>query len=181
MGLPSRDQAIATLEEGHAALRSLFDGLTPEQFARPSTIGGGDWSAKDLMAHIAFWEELAAQAVEEWRERRRPAVEDIFDAGQGGVDAANARNQRHSSVQAPEDVRARADEAHRAVIVAVRELPDGEWRAKAFYPAERRATLGRLLGGVLGARRRPFGHAFAHLPDLRAYVAALGAQSVSAE
>ncbi len=27
-----------------------------------------------------------------------------------------------------------------------------------------------LLGSVMGAPKRPFGHAFAHLPDLEAFV-----------
>ena len=32
----------------------------------------------------------------------------------------------------------------------------------------------RELGGILGAADGPFRHAFAHLPDLHAYVASLG-------
>src|SRR5919202_3203667 len=49
VGLTSRDDAIARLERGQMALLSLFGNLTSEQMTRPKTIGGGDWSAKDLL------------------------------------------------------------------------------------------------------------------------------------
>jgi hypothetical protein len=55
---PTHAQAAATLEEGNAALAALFGHLSPAEMTRPATIGGGEWSAKDLLAHVAFWEEL---------------------------------------------------------------------------------------------------------------------------
>ena len=48
-----------------------------------------------------------------------------------------------------------------------------EWEGKAFYETERRTRLGTLLCAVTGAPKRPFGHAFAHLSDLEAYVSSL--------
>ena len=58
-----RQEALATLAEGDAALGALFAQLSSDQLIEPATIGGGDWSAKDLLGHIAFWEELAAQTL----------------------------------------------------------------------------------------------------------------------
>jgi hypothetical protein len=169
---PSREEALATLAEGQSAIEALIAGLTEAEMCRPGTIGGG-WSAKDLLGHLAFWEELASQALAEWSERRRPSVIAIFERGGDGVDEANARNQEQTAAQTLDQVRARAAAAH-AAIVAIRAMPDARWQEAPFYPDRHHPTLADLLGGILGAPGRPFGHAFAHRPDLEAYVASLG-------
>ena len=174
MPVPSRNQAITTLAEGQAALAALFAKLSDEEMTRPSTIGGGEWSAKDLMGHIAFWEELAVETLADWRAGRRPSVEYISDAGEEGIDAANACNQARTAGESLDGVRARAATAHATVLQAIRAMSEDEWRARALYPNAGRATLAERLGSTLGAPAQPFGHAFAHLPDLRAYVESLG-------
>jgi hypothetical protein len=52
-------------------------------------------------------------------------------------------------------------------------MADQEWEARAFYPTERRDRLALLLGSITGAPGQPFGHAFAHVPDLEAFVSSL--------
>lgn len=135
----------------------------------PCTIGDGDWSAKDLLGHIAFWEELAAEAADAWTSGRRASVEDIFGRKTVGVDAANAENQARTSVQSLDDVRARAVAAHEGVIRSLEDLTDQQWSMTGPEGSEEDLRLGVLLGRVLGAPKRPFGHAWAHLEDLRAY------------
>jgi hypothetical protein len=167
---PGRGDARATLDEGHEALEALFARLSNEQMETPATIGGGDWSPKDLRGHIAFWEELAAEAASAWRDARRPGAEDIFAGGAEAVDAANARNYERTRAQSVDEVDTRARRAHADVLSLLDNLSDEEWASKAPYQTERRRTLGEMLGSILGAPTRPFGHAFAHLDDLRAYV-----------
>ena len=167
---PGRAEARATLDEGHGALEALFARLSAEQMEQPATIGGGDWSAKDLRGHIAFWEELAAEAAGAWRAGRRPEAEEIFVNDVAGVDAANARNFEQTRAQTLEAVDARARKAHADVLSLVDTLSEEEWASKAPYETERRRTLGTMIGGILGAPKRPFGHALAHVDDLRAYV-----------
>src|SRR5205823_13946571 len=72
-----------------------------------------------------------------------------------------------------DEVRIQAADTHRELIEEISHVGDEAWSAKAFYETERRTTLGNLLGSVTGAAKRPFGHAFAHLPDLDAYVSSL--------
>ncbi len=174
MAIPTRDEAIATLAEGQVALGALFARLSDEEMARPATIGGGEWSAKDLLGHIAFWEELAAETLTDWRAGRRPSVEEIAAAGQAGTDAANARNQERTRAESLEAVRARAASAHTTIMQAIRAMSDDEWASKASYPNARWATLAERLGSTLGGADRAFAHAFDHLPDLEAYVESLG-------
>ena len=52
-------------------------------------------------------------------------------------------------------------------------MSDDEWHAKVPYETERRNTTGNLLGSIVGAPKRPFDHASAHIPDLEVYVASI--------
>jgi hypothetical protein len=173
MSAPSREEALAVLSEGHGIVDDLVARLTPEQLVEPKTIGGGDWSAKDLVGHLAFWEELAVQALEQLLKGHKPDVAKIFDRGAEGVDEINAQNQERTTAQSLDAVFARAQAARAAVAAALESISDEEWNAKVPYEAERLDKTSRLLGGILGAHKRPFGHAFAHIPDLEAYVSSL--------
>ena len=167
----TREEALATLAEGRAAIAALVAKLDDEQFERPRTIGGGDWSARDLVSHLAHWEELAQEAAGEWRAGQEPSIERVFR--DGTVDEVNAKNDAASRGLTAAQVRERAARAHAAIVATVTATSDEEWSRKGAYATERRETLGMLLASILGAPKRGFGHAFAHLPDLQAYVSTL--------
>ncbi|MGZ4104026.1 MAG: DinB family protein [Actinomycetota bacterium] len=173
MPTPSRDEALATLEEGHRLLEALFARLDDEQFVAPKTIGGGDWSAKDLLGHIAFWEELALEALADLRAGATPRIEAIFARAAEGIDEINAGNQQRTAMRSLEEAKARAAAAREALVTAIGSMSDDEWGSKVPYETERRETTAALLASILGAPKRPFGHAFAHIPDLEAYVSQL--------
>ena len=124
MPTPTQAVATSTLEEGQAALTLLLYRLSDEQMARAATIGGGDWSAKDLLGHLAFWEELALGFIADWQAGRVPESGRTFADWSGGVDAANTRNQAVSQSQTPEQVRERARTALARVVEAIREISD---------------------------------------------------------
>ncbi|HEY1329939.1 MAG TPA: DinB family protein [Actinomycetota bacterium] len=169
MAAPTRDEALATLEEGRGTLDALFERLGEQELVRTSTIGGGDWSALDLLGHIGTWEELALDALSAWRAGRVPLVEEVFRAAPS-VDELNAQRIQSLRRRRPDEVRRWAHDTHEALVAEITAMSDEEWTSKAPYPAERRDRLVTLLGSVLGAPQRPFGHPFAHQPDLQAYV-----------
>ena len=164
-------EAVATLEEGRAQLEALLASLDDAQLSQPATIGGGEWSAADLLAHVAFWEEIALQAAAEWRAGQAPWIETVFREKR--VDAVNAENFERSRGDAPDVVRERAARAHQALVDLVAGMDAGEWAGRAPYRTSRRETLGMMLGAITGASGRGYGHVFAHLPDLEAYVSSL--------
>jgi hypothetical protein len=166
----TREGALATLEDGQARVESLVAQLSDQEAARPATIGGGDWSAKDLMGHLARWNEIAIEALASWRNAERPGIEDVWG---DGVDQLNAENYERSKADSTGHARERLRHSHAALVGAIREMDNVEWHSKAPYRTERRAWLGMMLGSITGAPGRAFGHAFAHLPDLEQYVAAL--------
>ena len=166
----TREEALATLEDGQAQVEVLAAQLSDEEAARPATMGGGDWSAKDLMGHIARWNEIAIEALGSWREGERPGIEDVWG---DGVDKLNAENYERSKADSPEQARSRLRRSHDALVGAIRDMDNAEWHSKAPYQTERRSWLGMMLGSITGAPRRAYGHAFAHLPDLEKYASEL--------
>ena len=183
MAQPSRQEAISILEEGNARLQELLQGIPEEDLTRESTIGGGDWSAKDVIGHLASWEELALRSLEEWRRGEVPWVEHdggpFRSPGTEGVDAFNARVVGEKRRLSLDEVQRDSREVHQRLITEITALSDEEWRAKAVYPTEagRRNRLVTLLGAILGAPKGPFAHAFAHIPDVETFVATIDRRS----
>lgn len=166
--MTTRDDAVRLLEDQHAELAALLAELDEDAFARRGTIGGGDWSAKDLAAHMGIWEELAIEVIDAFGRGERPAVEDRFTES-GNGDRVNAEGvKRFFDTPAP-DVLARFEDLHQRVITAIGSTNDEAWAAEYPFDPEDR-TLGDRIGSLLGSDDGGFTHASAHLPDLRAYV-----------
>ena len=178
MATPSRHEAISTLREGQKRLDELLARLSDEDLVKPATIGGGDWSAKDLVGHIASWEELALSSLAEWRRGEMPGVERPGGpmTGSDAVDAFNARAVEVKRGLPLQEVVQHARSTHQDLLEAIDGLSDDEWLAKAPYQGTdgRDRLLATLLGFLTAAPERPFGHVFAHLPDLEAYVRSVG-------
>ena len=170
--MTTRDDAVRLLEEQHAELAALFAELDEDAFVRRGTIGGGDWSAKDLAAHMGIWEAFAVEAMDAFGRGERPAFEDRF-AGPGSGDRVNAEGVERFLDVSASDVLARFEDLHRRVVAAIDSTSDDAWEADyPFDPDDR--TLGDRIGSLLGSDDGGgFTHASAHLPDLRAYVATI--------
>ncbi|HEY3210079.1 MAG TPA: DinB family protein [Actinomycetota bacterium] len=172
MARPTRKDALATLEEGQARLDDLLGRLSEQELIRPATIGGGEWSAKDLIGHIGFWEEVALEVLDSWRRQEVLNLAEAF--APGGADGMNAWNRDRKARWSLQRVQRDGQKTHRALMEQIGHLSDQDWLSVAAS-AGRRTRLGTRLGSVLGAPRQPFGHAFAHIPDLERYVASVRA------
>jgi hypothetical protein len=160
----SRSEAVISLEAGDAALAELFANLNDDQFERRATIGGGEWSAKDLLGHVAAWEELALQTLEGWRADHRLPTDPDWPS----TDDFNAQVFERTSRQSLSDVRSQAAEVHTRLVQTIPAIIDEEWFSNT---GDR--TLGERLGGLTGGPAGPFRHAFDHLSDLKAFIDSL--------
>ena len=169
--MTTRDEAIRLLEDQHADVANLFGELGPEAFASRGTIGGGEWSAKDLAAHLGSWEAFALEVLEAFGRGERPAIEDEF-AVAGATDRLNAREEQRFLDAPPDEVMARFEDLHERIVDRAAAMSDQEWSAPyPFDPDDE--TIGDRVGSLLGSDAGRFRHASAHLPDLRAYVASI--------
>jgi hypothetical protein len=164
--MPSRSRALRTLEEEHESVRELAERLRDDDLERLATIGGGDWSAKDLLGHLTSWEEHALDAVSAWRRGEPAPVQRALRAD--GLNAVNAKTVAADRDRSSATVRRRFDDIHRRLVAEIRSVPEVTWDAPPTTRSRR--SLGHVLGGIIGGPAGPFTHASSHLPNLRAYV-----------
>jgi DinB superfamily len=160
------EEALTTLERGHREIDHELARLAPHEMLMTG-IGGGEWSAKDLVAHLALWHEIALRTIEEFRSGAMPWIVGVFASpGPGPNDDELTRRAPWPVDRATEAYR----DARSATTSALTGLAANEWSAPVPGWTEAPAELGGLLGVVLGTEGLPFGHAFAHLDELRAFV-----------
>jgi DinB family protein len=169
--VPSPSEAARRLDATCGEADELFARLTGDAWVRPNTIGRGDWSAKDLLGHIATWEEYALRTIDQWRTHEPPTIETLFATQ--GVDRINETAVAAKAALPLDEVRAAAAATHAALVRRLSSIDEREWNGPASSETKPATTLGSFLGGVLGAPDARFAHTSAHIGDLRAYVESL--------
>ena len=113
-----REELMGRAEEARRALLGTVEGLTEEQMTKPAA---GEWSVKDLLAHVASWDEMVLPDMQRVARGDVPALA-AFDLKR--VDEFNAMImslRRHFSV---EQARRELDISRKSLLEAVSRLPD---------------------------------------------------------
>ncbi|HEY2803248.1 MAG TPA: DinB family protein, partial [Actinomycetota bacterium] len=92
----------------------------------------------------------------------------------GDVDDENARDIARKLDWPLDRVRSEASSMHERLLAEIRATSEEDWNRPQPFDGGGERTLGGMLGSVLGAPERPFGHAWAHLRELEEYLSALG-------
>jgi len=116
-----REQLLGELEKARSELRASYEGLPDEQMTRLGAVG--EWSVKDVLSHVASWDEVLLPDLARLARGETPALASI-DLESASFDSANAviMSQRRNL---PLDQVLRELDTDRAdVIEAVGRLPD---------------------------------------------------------
>ena len=115
------------INDSWGALQDAIAGLTDEQLTTPGVTG--HWSVRDLMAHVAAWEEEALHAL--------PIIVDGGRlpkyASQGGIDAFNARNQEAQRDSSLEVLRHDMAATHQRLLAYVQRAPESAYAAEGRW------------------------------------------------
>jgi DinB superfamily len=160
----TRQAAIEVLERGQAAIRRLLKEVPDHWMARPG-VGGGDWSPKDLVGHLTFWEERVLEALDAWeRGERAPIDAEIYTRSIGVINAEAVRARaRHTLSRVLRDW----DNVHGELVRTIRTMSDARWENPATPRG--RKSLGHRMGQLL-VGKEPFAHAEAHVAALESFV-----------
>lgn len=142
---------VEMLEATRHAERAIYERLDPGTRDAPRTIG--DWSAKDVLAHLASWREVEAERLRTgWRGRQAGNGEDAAAENDAGEteDEVNARVQAERATWAWERVAAAAEASIDALEQAIAATSAG--------------TLERSQNTVAGIGANGANHALGHLP-----------------
>ncbi len=114
-----KKQVIDKLEGAWKAFLGSFDGFSDEQLLEPGVMG--DWSVKDLIAHVSWWEEEALNHLPEILEGIRPQRYSVL---YGGIDAFNALMTDKWRAFSLKTVLTRAKDTHYKLITYLWGVPD---------------------------------------------------------
>jgi hypothetical protein len=113
-----KHQLLKQLEKAWAAIKESYAGLSDSQLTESGVIG--NWSVKDMLAHVTTWEEEALKYLPLIITGGRPPRYTRY----GGIDAFNAQMTEQKRGLGLSDVLRQLDETHRRLIDYIRSVPD---------------------------------------------------------
>jgi hypothetical protein len=115
-----RQRLLKRLDQAWAVLRESYAGLSDSGLTEPGVTG--DWSVKDILAHVTTWEEEALKHLPLIIEGGRPP----WYVRYGGIDAFNAEmTEQKRDLLLPEVLR-QLDDTHRRLIDFVQRAPEAQ-------------------------------------------------------
>jgi hypothetical protein len=130
----NRQQLLDRIDNAWTAFQQSYAGLPDAQLIIPGVTG--DWSVKDLLAHITIWEEEALKFLPLIMDGGRPPR---YSVTYGGIDAFNAQMiERWRSVSLA-DVQHRHHATHARLIDLVQTTPEDQFIRET--PFRRRLRL----------------------------------------
>ena len=113
-----KQQLLKRLEKAWAAIKESYAGLSDSQLMEPDVMG--NWSVKDILAHVTTWEEEALKYLPLIITGGRPPRYIQY----GGIDAFNAQMTEQKQGLALSEVLKQLDETHRRLIDYIRSVPE---------------------------------------------------------
>lgn len=114
-----REQLLERLDRSWRALIDSYAGLPATDLLKPGV--AGEWSVRDIVAHVTWWEQEALLHLPLILSGGRPPR---YSVVYGGLDAFNAlMRDRRKSLSLPEVLRER-DETHHKLVDFLRDVPD---------------------------------------------------------
>ncbi|HWQ11427.1 MAG TPA: DinB family protein [Roseiflexaceae bacterium] len=145
---------LEVLEASWRQLDEAIEGLDDAAMTEPGVTGA--WSVKDLLGHVAAWEQLALRHIEDWRAGAAP--QGVWGPAVDSFNAAESERRREAPLAA---VREELTGTRQRLRAALAGLTDSDWDA-VVGEGEDAAPLSRWVGGSLGGALGPGTHAAEH-------------------
>lgn len=118
----NRQQVLEKLEKAWSGLQEAYAGLSEKQMIEPGTLG--EWSVKDILAHVTTWEQEALKYMP-WilEERQPPRYVDQY----GGLNAFNHQMAELKRSLPLAQVLRQMEESHQQVVDFVRQAPEEQF------------------------------------------------------
>ena len=113
-----KQQLLKRLEKAWVAIRESYAGLSESQMTEPGVTG--NWSVKDILAHVTTWEEEALKYLPLIITGGKPPRYIQY----GGIDAFNAQMTEQKRGLALSDILKQLDETHRRLLDYIRKVPE---------------------------------------------------------
>jgi hypothetical protein len=163
--LPTRRRAIQILQAGRARTLELIERLPRAALTRPG-LGGGEWSPKDLLGHLASWEEFGLDALAAWEVGESAPIDALWRSV--STTRINRQNVEAKAAWPIAKVRRESERTFAELITAIEQMSDARWRG--LVTPRGRKPLAVRLGGILGGPGGLFRHDESHHPSLLGFI-----------
>ena len=117
-----KEQLLGKIDVAWSALQESYAGLSESQLTEPGVTG--EWSVKDILAHVTTWEEEALHHLPGiLAGKRPPRYADLY----GGIDAFNALKTEENRQRSLADVLIRLAETHARLVAYVAAAPEEQF------------------------------------------------------
>ncbi len=116
------EKLLKRLDTAWTAFKESYAGVPDAQLLEPGI--AGDWSVKDILAHVTTWEEEALKHLPLIMAGGRPPR---YVTAYGGIDAFNARMTAQKRGLSLADVRRQLDDTHHRLIAFIANAPAGQF------------------------------------------------------
>jgi hypothetical protein len=124
----NRQQLLNRLDTAWVAFQASYAGLSNLLLTEPGVTG--DWSVKDLIAHVTWWEEEALRHLPLIIAGDRPPR---YSVAYGGIDAFNAMMAERKRDMSLSDVLTQQDDTHRLLIDFVQSVPEDQFTRETRF------------------------------------------------
>lgn len=114
-----KSKLITKLESSWKDLQEAFSGLSEAQMVQPGVTG--EWSVKDILAHVTTWEEETLKHLPVILEGRRT---ERYSVLYGGIDAFNARMSDKKSNLSLDEVLNQFASTHIKLVQFIESVPE---------------------------------------------------------
>jgi hypothetical protein len=114
-----KSKLLQNLDTAWTELQSSYAGLSDEEMVQPCTIG--EWSIKDIIAHVTSWEDEALKHLPTILAGKRPLR---YSVTYGGIDAFNAQVMAQKKTLSLTEILRQRDETHHQLIDFIQQVPE---------------------------------------------------------
>src|SRR5947207_12239645 len=117
-----RSQLLKRLDQAWEAFKESYAGLSDAELLEPSVTE--DWSVRDIIAHVTWWEQEALTHLPLILDGGQPARYSVI---YGGIDAFNAQRTEQKRRLSLAEVLRQQDETHRRLIDFIENVPEDQF------------------------------------------------------
>jgi hypothetical protein len=116
------EKLLKRLDMAWVAFKGSYAGLTDAQLLEPGVTG--NWSVRDIIAHVTTWEEEALRHLPLIIAGGRPPR---YSTTYGGIDAFNALTTEQKRDLSLPEVRRQQEDIHRQLVALIGSAPGGQF------------------------------------------------------
>ena len=124
----NRQQLLKRLDQAWAELKESYADLSDAQLTELGVVG--DWSVKDIIAHVTWWEQEALKHLPLIIKEGRPPR---YSTQYGGIDAFNALMIEQKRDLSLTDVLQQQEETHRQLIAYIQSVPEEQFTRETRF------------------------------------------------